>query len=342
LGRDQVDDFEQEILNMQGLKKTTCYPILVGVVLLGMMLTACGDETNRTYTIGVVNPSPNQENTIKGFKEGMTGLGYVEGENVTYIYNGPIGADKLDAEAQTLVEAKVDLILSITTPATKAAQKATTETDIAVVFIPVTDPVGAGVVASLTKPGGNTTGVTSVTQEGKRLEWLLQVAPEIKQIYVVYNPEDSSPVLALNTVSETAAQLGVELLTREASTTEEAEAAFMNVPPEADAIFLLPGSLVNTRAADVYKIATELELPTSGPNIATVNVGALTAYGVDLAAAARQQAARLADQIFKGARPADLPVEIAEFYLVINMKTAQAIGLTIPDEVLRQADIIVR
>ena len=293
------------------------------LIITGLLLTACGGAPKtKTYIIGVVNPSSNQEDTIKGFKE--------------------VSADKLDAVAQALVEAKVNLILTITTSATKAAQKATAGTDIAVVFIPVTDPVGAGIVASLTKPGGNTTGVTSVTQEGKRLEWLLQVAPKVKQIYIVYNPKDPSPVLALKTVSETAAKLDVGLITREVLTTEEADVAFKNIPKEADAIFLLPDSVVNARAVDIYKMAVDLNLPTSGPNATTVEDGALTAYGVDLAVAARQQAARRASQILQGARPADLPVETAELFSAINLKTAQAIGLDIPDDILRQANIIIR
>jgi putative tryptophan/tyrosine transport system substrate-binding protein len=313
------------------------------LVISGLLLTGCGGAPKtKTYIIGVVNPSLNQEDTVKGFKEGMTELGYVEGKNITYIYDGPVSADKLDAVAQGLVQAKVDLILAITTSATKAAQKATAGTDIAVVFIPVTDPVGAGVVASLTKPGGNITGVTPATQEGKRLEWLLQVAPTIKQIYIVYNPEDQSPVLALKTVNETAAKLGVELITREVSTTEEAMVAFKNIPREADAIFFLPDSMVNARGADPYKLATEFGLPTSGPNVATVNDGALTAYGVDLTIAARQQAARLASQILRGTKPADLPVETTQLFSAINLKTAQAIGLDIPDDILRQANIIIR
>jgi putative ABC transport system substrate-binding protein len=313
------------------------------LVITGLLLTGCGGASKtKTYTIGVLNPSTNQEDTVKGFKEGMTELGYVEGKNVTYIYDGPVCADKLDAVAQGLVKAKVNLILAISTSATKAAQKATAGTDIAVVFIPVTDPVGAGVVASLTRPGGNTTGVTPSTQEGKRLEWLLQVAPKIKQIYIVYNPNDQSPVLALKAVSETAAKLGVELITREVSTTEEAKVAFENAPKEADAIFFLPDTVVNARGSDGYKIAAELKLPTSGPNVGKVNDGALTAYGVDLPVAARQQAARLADQILRGAKPADLPVETAQLFSAINLKTAQTIGLDIPDDILRQADVIIR
>ncbi len=317
--------------------------ILVGVAVSIVLLTGCSNTPKvKTYVIGILNPSVNQESTVKGFKDGMTELGYVEGKNVTYIYDGPVSSDKLDVVAQSLVSAKVNLILSITTSATKAAQKATAGTDIAVVFIPVTDPVGAGIVASLRKPGGNTTGVTPATQEGKRLEWLLQVAPKIKQVYIVYNPKDQSPILALKTVSETATKLGVGLITREVNTAEEVMLALKNIPEEADAVFFLPDSMVNAPGVDIYKTAIKLKLPTSGPNVATVNDGALTAYGVDLSVAARQQAARLANQILQGTKPADLPVETAQFFAAINLQTAQAIGLDIPDDILRQANVIIR
>jgi putative ABC transport system substrate-binding protein len=314
---------------------------LIGVIVIALLLTACG-VTPKTYTIGIINISSNQETTLRGFKEGMTELGYVEGNNVTYIYEGPVNAKKLDATAQGLVNAEVDLILSLTTPATQAAQRATAGTAIPVVFIPVTDPVGAGVVKSLTKPGGNITGVTYTSQEGKRLEWLLQIAPTIKHVYIVYNPKDQSPVLALKSAKETAATLGIELVTREATTTDEAKTAFMNIPENTDAIFVLPDSIVNTNIVDTYRMAIELKLPTSGPNVNTINDGALSAYGVDLTIAAKKQAARLASQILKGAKPADLPVETAEYFSAINLKTAQAIGLEIPDTTLRQANIIVR
>jgi putative tryptophan/tyrosine transport system substrate-binding protein len=143
-------------------------------------------------------------------------------------------------------------------------------------------------------------------------------------------------------VRETAANLGVELITREVGTSEEVDAAFMNIPEEADAIFLLPDILVNANVLNIYKIANEHKLPTSGPNTKTVNEGALTAYGVNLAIAARKQAARLVSQIIQGTKPADLPVETAEYFSAINLKTAQAIGLDIPDAILRQANIIIR
>ena len=312
-------------------------------VVLAMLLTACDcAPKTKTYTIGVINLSKNLDASVGAFKEGMAELGYVEGENVTYIYEGAVTPDKLDAVAQGLVEADVDLILSLTTPATLAAQRATAGTDIPIVFAPVTDPVGAGIVDSLTNPGGNATGITYSSQEGRRLEWLLQVAPTIEQIYIVYNPADQSPVLALKSVSETAAGLGVELITREASTPEEIADAFENIPEEADAIFFMPDSVVNARIVDWLNMAIELKLPTSGANTSLVGEGALTAYGIDLTVSAREQGARLADQILRGIKPTDLPVEMADFFSAINLQTAEAIGLDIPDEVLRQTDIVIR
>ncbi|HNT77856.1 MAG TPA: ABC transporter substrate-binding protein [Anaerolineae bacterium] len=317
--------------------------IFIWGIVFSLWLAACGGAPQpKTYTLGVINPSLHQEETVEGFKEGMTKLGYIEGKNIIYLYEGPTDMDKLDSVAQGLVAADVDLILSITTSAAQAAQKATAGTDIPVVFIPVTDPVGAGLVDSLRQPGGNITGVTFGVQEGRRLEWLIQVAPTIEHIYVPYNPEARGTVLALETVSNAATMLGVELILCEVSTAEEVAAAFENIPEDADAIFFLPDSLLNERIGDWLEIAIELKLPTSGPNPMAVADGHLTAYGIDLAASARQEAARLADQILQGIKPADLPVETAEFFTAINLNTAKAIGLDISDEILLQADIIIR
>jgi putative ABC transport system substrate-binding protein len=207
-----------------------------------------------------------------------------------------------------------------------------------VVFVPVTDPVGAGIVDSLRNPGGNITGITFGAQEARRLEWLIQVAPTIEEIYVPYNPDDRSAVLALEVVSEAAVALGVELITHEARNNEEITAAVENTPGEADAIFLLPDSLLGGRATEFVA----LQLPTSAANPGDLTMhGVLTSYGVEQSSAGKQ-AARLADQILQGVKPSDLPVEMADFYLAINLKTAKAIGLDVPYEILQQADIIVR
>jgi putative ABC transport system substrate-binding protein len=328
---------------MMGMKKRIGRSIRIGAVLLGMVLAACGNEKTKTFAVGVINDVPALDQTVAGFKEGMTELGYNEGEKIRYIYDGPTtDMSKLPAAAQTLVAAKVDLILSITTPATRAAKQATTGIGLPVLFAVVTDPLGAGIVDSMQQPGGNITGIAFGIQEARRLEWLLRIAPEVRQIYVPFNPNDKSPVLALKAVRNAAAKLGVELIPREVHDPETLGYAVSNIPPEADAVFLLPDSLMATRLPDMVATATKRSLPTSVSNISTAkNYHVLTAFGFDQHLYGKQ-AARLADQIFKGARPADLPVEMAEFFLVINLKVAKTIGLTIPDEILLQADIIIR
>ena len=308
-----------------------------------VLLAACGNDRPKSYTVGIVNIVPDFEVIVAGFRKGMTEAGYIEGENITYIYEGAtVDLDKLDAVAEGLVAADVDLIFSLTTPATRAVKKATAGTGQPVIFVPLTDPVGAGIGNSLREPGGNITGVTFGVQEARRMEWLVRIAPPIKKIYVPYNLEDQSPVLALKEVRPVAAKLGVELITREIRNPEELNTAIENIPAEADAVFLLPDSLVSTRLQDLVEATTKLKLPVSGANVDVVKtLGVLTSYGLDLFSSGKQ-AARLADQVFQGVKPSDLPVETAELYLAINLKVAKAIGLDIPDEILQQASIIVR
>ena len=328
---------------MMKSNKTTCYSIFIGVVLLGIVLAACDNEKNKTFTVGVINTSVFFEQNIVGFKEGMMELGYIEGENIRYVYDGPTqDVSKLPEAAKTLVTKRVDLILSVTTPTTKIVKQATAGLELPVVFSSVTDPVGAGIVESMQNPGGNITGVAFGIQEARRFEWLVQIAPEIRKVYAPYNPNDQSPVLALEAARKAAGKLGVELITREVYNQETLDDAVTNIPAEADAVFILPDSYIGTRFTDFVTTSTNLKLPTSVANISVVqSLDILTAYGYDQHSSGKQ-AARLADQIFKGTRPADLPVEMAEFYLAINLNVAETIGLTIPDEILRQADVIVR
>ena len=328
---------------MQRIKKSTCSSILIAVMLLAMVPAACDNEESRTHSVGVINVTPTLDHTLEGFKKGMTELGYIEGKNIRYLYDGATtDMSNLSATAQTLLRAKVGLILSITTPATLAAKQVAASTGLSVVFAVVTDPVGAGIVNSMQQPGVNVTGVAFGIAEARRLEWLVRIAPEIKRIYVPFNPKDKSPVLALKMVRNAATKLGVVLITREVHDPETLNDAVLNIPAEADAVFHLPDSLIGTRLPDLVASATKRNLPTSAANIIDVKSHLmLTSFGFDQHLCGKQ-AARLADQIFKGAAPADLPVETAEFFLIINLKTAKVIDLTIPDEILHQADIIVR
>ena len=312
--------------------------LLVSVVVLSLLLTACSAKP-KTYTVGVVSYTSQLDPTVDSFKENMTKLGYTKGKNITYIYEGvPSTIEGLSTVAQGLVKRDVDLILSVTTPATLAAKQATAGTDIPVIFVPVNDPVAAGIVSSLTRPGGNITGVSFSYQEEKRLKWLLDVVPTIKQVFIAYNPADKSSSLTVGMMKEAAAKLGVELILRETPTAEAVLAAIKDFPKEADAIVLPPDGLVNRYLAEFIA----LRLPISSPNVTNMtDYLLLTSYGTEQAATGKQ-AARLADQIFRGVKPAGLPVEVGEFFAGVNLKAAEFIGVQVSDDTLRQAQKIVR
>jgi putative ABC transport system substrate-binding protein len=312
------------------------------LAFLLIFLTACkGIEPPPThYTIGVLNRVPILELAFEGFKSGMTELGYIEGENVTYIYEGAFPQiEDLRAASECLSAAEVDLILSISTEATQAIQEI--GTDIPVIFTAVFDPIAAGLIRNLQRPNGNLTGTYWGISEERRLEWLLHIAPMIKRIYIPYNPDDQSPVLSLARIQKIADSHDVELIIREARTLAEIESAVIDIPNDIDAILMLPDSLVSTQADSLIKVALERRVPFSTPSSETVKNGALFSFGLDITESGHQ-AARLADQVLQGIEPGELPVETAEFALTINLQTATAIGLEIPNEILLQADEIIR
>ncbi|MCI0714462.1 MAG: ABC transporter substrate-binding protein [Chloroflexi bacterium] len=322
---------------------------LIGVVVIAVgvfLLVSSGEEeddsTQESFTIGVVNLGPALEPVFDGFKSRMTELGYVEGENITYLYNGSVGdIALLDAEAQKMVDADVDLILTLSTPASQAAKRVTATNQIPVVFAPITDPVATGLVESLANPTGNLTGVTFGPQEGLRMEWLTRIDPTIERVWIPYNADDASPVAALAILEANAEALGVEYVPVVTRNLDEINTAIENIPDDVDAIFLLPDTFTVSNVELFIQVALDNDLPMSVPSYPAVSEGALISYSMDFIAVG-EQAARLAAQILEGAEPSDLPVEVSEFFLTINLHTADEIGLEIGDDILRQADDIVR
>ncbi len=313
------------------------------LLLLAFSLSACGSTTAEEpdmVTVGVVSLAPVFDQIYEGFQDKMTELGYVEGENITYLYDGPVGdIARLDTVAQEMVAQNVDLLLAFSTPATQASMRATTE--IPILFAPISDPIGAGLVTSLANPGENATGVTFGIGEPRRLQWLLDIAPGIEQIYVPYNPNDGSAVGILQKIQEVAAPLNVELLLREAPDEAGIAAAIENIPDEADAIFLLPDTLLVNRMPEFAEAAIAHKLPISAPSDVTVPQGGLITYSMRFYPLGEQLAV-MAQKIVQGTAVSELPVETAEFFLDINLKTADAIGLEISDDILRQANTIIR
>lgn len=319
------------------------YFILTISLISSLILGACsGTSEKKMYTIGVANLSASFEPMLDGFKAGMEAEGFIEGQNVTYLYDGPAGnPDALAGVLEDLKSKKVDLVLTFGTTATLKAKQILEGTDIPVIFGPVTDPIGSGVVTDLQKPGGNLTGIRTGNPTPKRLEWLMAMVPDIQRIYVFNNPKDNSSVQALATLTDTASIFNVELVVRDASTAEEIDAGLRAIPEGTDAIFVLASAFLEAQIGKFVDSAAQNKLPLSMPATDNVRAGALTSFGQDNAPLGKQ-ASRLAVQILRGVKPADLPVETAEIFMSINLKTANTIGLYIPNGIIRQADVVVR
>ena len=301
-----------------------------------------GTAPEKHYVIGVLNYAIAAEPCLQGFKDGMQDSGYVEGKNISYIYNGVFRnkADLLD-EGRRLVEKRVDLILAMSTPAAMAAKSIAADTGIPVVFGPVNEPVGSGIVKNVRNPDSRVTGVFFGIQEIKRLEWMVKLAPKVKRVFILFNPKDRSPQITIKKLQQASGVLGVELVLGEASDSAAIATALADMPDNIDAIYMPTDSLMATHIAEFVRVSLKRRLPLSTPHRPGVEQGALYSYGFGHIDVGRQMA-RLADQILRGIPPSDLPVEAAELFLSINVATAEAIGLDISDDVLRQALILGR
>jgi putative tryptophan/tyrosine transport system substrate-binding protein len=316
-------------------------PLVICLIHVGLLLTACGGVTPaKTHIIGVVNYYPALEAVFESFKAKMAALGYVEGKNVTYIYHGALEDDPavLGGEVKRLVDQKVDLLLTLGTPTTLAAKKGVVGTNIPLVFAPVMNPVKQGIVKSVSHPGDNVTGVQVINAAPKAMEWLLKLVPGTKTVYVPYHPADRVSVTTVEPLPDAATRLGVKLVLDAVHTPEEVMTAIETLPKNAAILFIVTPGLESHMSA-MRKLAIARGIPIGAYALSVEDT--LFTYGTN-SAGPGQQAARLVDQIFKGKKPADLLVETAEFFLGINLKTATAMGLDIPDEILRQADAVIR
>ena len=319
--------------------------IYIGLLVTCLACFGCNISDSQKvshFTIGLATNNFNGMRNVVGFQDGMTDLGYIEGENVTYLFAGePVSGEALDTAIQEMVDQKVDLIFTAGTPTGVAAYRITASTGIPVVFGVIADPIEAGVIKDITFPGGNITGVKLDQSQDRRLELLLEIAPNIHRILVPYNPDDSAATSAVIQIVGLAQELGVELVATEVRTDQEVEELLANFPTDLDAIFLVPDSVVNAHLEEFVSLSNQLKLSVSGPSTAQVEEGALMTYGF-IHNTVGIQAARMADQILRGANPGEMPIETAENFLAINLVAAEEIGLQIPDELLRQAEIIIR
>jgi putative ABC transport system substrate-binding protein len=274
----------------------------------------------------------------------LSALGWVEGQNIAIEYRWADGHfDRLPALAAELVRLKVDLILANPTPAALGAKSATTT--IPIVGVSLTDPVGLGIVASVARPGGNVTGVAySVGPEifGKDLALLKEVTPQTRRFAILGNPAGPAYAVTMENIKEAARSLDLKLVLLSARGPAEFDAAFATMTSErVGAVFVVTDPAFTAHRARLTALAAKSRLPSMFTQRADVEAGGLMSYGPSLPELYRR-AASYVDKILKGAKPADLPIEQpTTFELVINLRTAKAIGVMIPPSMLHRADHVI-
>jgi putative ABC transport system substrate-binding protein len=324
-------------------------PLIVIVVLAILVapLTAEAQQPTNVHRIGYLSPgfSPSRLSTLEALRQGLRDLGGVEGENLTIEYRVAEGeVERLPALAAALVHLPVEVIVAGGSAAIHAAQHATRT--IPIVMATANEPVGEGFGGGVARPGGNITGMSNLAAElpGKRLEILKETVPQSTRSAVLANPANASHASDLHHVNEAARALGLSLHIVEVRRAEELESAFAAMTRAgADALMVLSDSiLLSQLPGRIADLAATHRLPAIYVRRVYVDAGGLMSYGPSLPDLYRR-AATYVDKILKGAKPAELPVEQPmKFELVLNLKTAQALGLTIPPTLLFQADEVIR
>ena len=289
------------------------------------------------------SPSANA-GRIEAFRQGLRELGYIEGKNViTEVRYAEGKLDRLPALAAELVRLNVDLIVTVGPAVTRPVKEATNTIPIVMVFD--SDPVGSGFVASLARPGGNITGLSSLSPEltGKRLELLKETVPKLLRVAVLGNPGNTATALNFKEAEVAARAYGLQVQSLEVRGPNDLDSAFSTmIKGRADALLPLGDSVVVFHRERIVNFAAKNRLPSMHGDKAWVEAGGLMSYGPDILDNFRR-AATYVDKILKGTKPADLPVEQpTKFEFVINLKTAKQIGLTIPPNVLTRADRVIR
>jgi len=316
--------------------------------LLAAPLAAEAQQAGKTYRIGVLGnvplTDPRSARLWGAFAEGLRDLGYVDGGNTTIEHRSSEGKyERLPALAAELVRLNVDIIVAPAAQNVLAARQASRT--IPIVMASVGDPVGNGLVASLARPGGNVTGTSFLTSVmvGKQLELLTQISPRVARLAILLNPANPGHPLTLEEAKAAAHSLRVQLQALEARGPDDFERAFAAMAREhAGALFVPWDGTFLVHLTRITRLAAKTRLPTLYGQRGYVDAGGLASYGPSAIESFRR-AATYVDRILKGAKPADLPVEQpTKFEFVINLKTAKALGLTIPPSVLQRADEVIQ
>jgi ABC-type uncharacterized transport system substrate-binding protein len=317
--------------------------LALGALLLALSLPAEAQQEAKVPKIGWLGARSASAPAREVFVRELRALGYVEGKNIAFEYRYAEGKlDRLPVLADEVVRLNVDVLVTPSQSAALAAKSATKR--IPIVFYG-SDPVAVGLVDSLARPGGNLTGFTTIGSvlAGKRLELLKETVPRLSRVALLWNPGDSSSALQRKESQVPAQELGLELYSMEVSSTDKFEGAFREATKARSAALAVMGSpFFNSNQRQIVDLAAKYRLPAIYNQGEFVVNGGLMSYGSD-ETEPYKRIASMVDKILKGAKPADIPVEQpTKFELVINLKTAKALGLTIPPLVLMRAERVIK
>lgn len=312
--------------------------------LLAIPLAVMAQPPDKVYRIGFLSTNPPPARMWEALLDGLREHGYREGQNLVFERRFSEGqAERFPEFAAELVRLRVDLIFVMTTPAALAAKHATQT--IPIVMPTMIDPVGAGLVASLARPGGTITGLSILAPElsGKRLELLKEVVPGLSRVAVLWNAANPANAVVWHETQAAAHTLGLRLHSQAVQGPQDLEGAFTRTAQERpEALLVLGDSLINMHEQHIAAFAAQHHLPSMFGRRESVMAGGLMCYSPSVPERFRR-AASYVDRILKGAKPADLPVEQPmKFDLVINLKTAQALGITVPPSLLLLADEVLQ
>jgi putative ABC transport system substrate-binding protein len=323
------------------MKKNIIVSTVVGLILASFYPVQA-QQPAKMRKIGFLNQTGAFSANVEAFRQGMRELGYIEGQNIVIEFRSGQSRDRLTELTTELVRQKVEIIVAAGAGA--PAAKMATET-VPIVFLYSGDPIEAGLIDSLARPGRNMTGITWLAFElvGKRLEILKEAVPRVSRVAVLASPAHPGEQRELRETQSTARALGTTLLYNQVKDTADVDAAFDTIIKEkANALLVFPDPVTNAHRTQIAEFAVKHRLPSMFGRKELIEAGGLMSYGPSLQEVYRRIPVHV-DKILKGAKPADVPTELpTRFELFINLKTAKQIGLTMPPNLLARADKVIR
>lgn len=314
---------------------------ILAISIIGVFICSCNLK-EKIIKIGIANTVPDLEYAVNGFKQGMKALGYHEGKNIMYLYEGPAQSiDKVGPYVKQLIAKQPDLIVTFGNPCSMVTSKLTKGTDISVILAVSEKPVEHGMIQSFKNPGGNVTGIHQTGFIVKTFEWLHRVVPDMKFLYIPHNPKDISAQHMVKQLQQAAKAKNIILIIEEAENLEQMKRVVTEIPKKADAAFMNASTLVLRAKKEFIAAAIKRKIPFASATYGSITDGCLLGFGFDLENCGKY-AARITDRVIKGESPGKIPVENIEFYLGINLNTAQIMNVAVPELVLNRADKIIK